>query len=170
MPSLEDSNFEKSVVYICEHSEEGAMGLVINKPLQINLGNVLQHLDIQTDNKIAEDHPVLLGGPVGQEHGFIIHGDSLKNVEPFIDIVISSSKQLLRNIAQGEGPDDFIITLGYAGWSPGQLEEEITKNDWLVVPFDPHILFEVPIEKRWQETARLVGIDIHLISEHMGHA
>jgi len=181
MPNLNDPNFKQSVVYVCEHNEEGAMGLIINKPLQINLGNVLRHLNIDIDDHSTETHPVLMGGPVGQEHGFIVHNqpallsdqakqeiEAGEEEEP--ELIISSSKDTLKFIAQGKGPSQFIITLGYTGWQAGQLEEEIAENTWLVTPFDESILFDAPVELRWQMAVASLGIDINQISGQIGHA
>ncbi len=181
MPSLDDLNFKHAVIYVCEHNEEGAMGLIINKPLQINLGNVLHHLNIDVTDKSSESHPVLMGGPVGQEHGFIIHNElsflSEKtkrevdaNPDDHTELVISSSKEMLSSIAQGKGPAQYLVTLGYTGWEAGQLENEIAKNDWLVIPYDENILFKVPMELRWQMAPSSLGIDINQISGHVGHA
>lgn len=163
MPSLSDQNFSKSVIYLYEHTSEGAMGLVINKPLHINLGSVLRHLKIKITEDIIETHPVLMGGPVGQEHGFVLH-------ESNNDIVISASKEMLRSIAIGKGPVNFLIALGYTGWGAGQLEQELNHNDWLIAPFDATILFNTPLEDRWRNAARLIGIDINNLSDQIGHA
>lgn len=168
MPQLLDFNFSKSVIYIYEHNAEGALGMIINKPLQINLGNVLEHLDIQVKDSAVSSRPVLMGGPVGQEHGFIIFNQPSGKNES--EVLVSASKDMLREIANGKGPIDFIITLGYSGWEAGQLEQEIARNDWLVVPFNHDILFNTPLEKRWQATAALMGIDIHRLSNQVGHA
>lgn len=167
MPVLRDSTFEKSVIYLYEHSADGAMGLVINKPLQITLGNVLDHLDIESSSEEVETFPVLMGGPVGQEHGFVVH--EIKS-ESETQIVISASKEILRSIAKGKGPDNFLVTLGYAGWEAGQIEAEIRRNDWLVAPFNADILFNTPIEKRWEAAAKLIGVDINRLSDQTGHA
>lgn len=163
MPSLIDSNFNKSVIYIYEHGDKGAMGIVVNKPMQLDLGNVLEHLDIHSkDNNIIK-LPVLMGGPVSQEHGFILYQPKKQSIE------ISASKDMLQAIADGNGPNKFIVTLGYSGWSGGQLEQEIMRNDWLVVPANSKILFSTPIGKRWQGAAKLIGVDIEQISTQTGH-
>lgn len=163
MPSLSDQNFSKSVIYLYEHTPEGAMGLVINKPLHINLGNVLKHLKIKVTKKSIETRPVLMGGPVGQEHGFVLH--KTKN-----NILISASKEMLTNIATGKGPKHFLITLGYTGWGAGQLEKELNHNDWLIAPFNAEIIFDTPLENRWHKAAQLIGIDINRLSDQVGHA
>lgn len=167
MPSLNDPNFTKSVIYLYEHNEDGAMGLIINKPLHINLGNVLRHLDIEITDRTVETHPVLMGGPIGQEHGFVIHDNP---EEDEYEIEISASKETLTDIAQGNGPGNFLVALGYAGWSSGQIESEIQRNDWLVAPFDINILFSTPIENRWHAAAKLIGVDLSQLSDQIGHA
>lgn len=169
MPKLADFNFTKSVVYIYEHNEEGALGMIINKPLQINLGSVLEHLNMEASPNVVNE-PVLMGGPIGQEHGFILFAEAAKKKKKASDIFVSASKDMLREIADGKGPSDFIITLGYSGWNAGQLEEEISRNDWLIVPFDADILFHTAVEKRWESTAALIGIDIRHLSDQVGHA
>lgn len=170
MPVLADSNFTKAVVYLHEHTAQGALGMIINKPLQINLGNVLDHLDIAATQAKIADHKVLMGGPVGQEHGFIIYDHEVSDPNDGLDVTVSASKETLKDIALGKGPTDFIITLGYSGWEAGQLEKEIARNDWLTVPFNRAILFDTPVEQRWQATAALIGIDINQLSGQVGHA
>ncbi len=164
LPTLDDPNFSKSVVYIYEHNEEGAMGLIINKPLTMQLQDVLQHLNIET--KIAEigKQAVMMGGPIGQEHGFVLY-------EEDGEIFLSSSKETLITIANGNGPQRYLITLGYSGWQSGQIEQELQQNDWLIVPCEnPPILFETPLEERWRVIAKIIGVDIDRISGQTGHA
>lgn len=171
MPTLKDSNFTRAVIYLYEHDDEGAMGLAINKPLDITLGNVLRHLDIEPTDKHAENAPVLMGGPVGQEHGFVIHDNVAFGGEVQEEgITISASKEILRDIAKGKGPEHYLVALGYSGWEAGQLELEIQRNDWLVAPFDPSILFSTSIDRRWVNAAKLLGIDINRLSDQIGHA
>ena len=164
LPSLEDPNFSKSVVYIYEHNEEGAMGLIINKPLTMQLQDVLQHLDIDTPSSSVGEQAVMMGGPIGQEHGFVLY-------EEDSEIFLSSSKETLVAIAKGEGPKHYIVTLGYAGWQSGQIEQELQRNDWLIVPCEnSNILFNTPIDERWRATAKIIGVDIERISNQTGHA
>lgn len=170
MPSLEDFNFSKAVVYLYEHTTEGALGMIINKPSQINLGSVLEHLDIRVIHSKISTRPVLMGGPVGQEHGFILFERQTETTQNGTEISVSASKEMLRDIAKGEGPDHFVVTLGYSGWDAGQLEKEIASNDWLIVPFDHKVLFETPLEKRWESAAALIGIDVKHLSGQVGHA
>ncbi len=163
MPALKDFNFSKTVVYIHEHDEDGALGVIINKPTPFNLGKVLDHLSIKYQQDQFDGIPVLLGGPVGQEHGFIVH-------ETATAVSVSASKDLLCSIAKGQGPNNYMVTLGYSGWAAGQIEEEIARNDWLIAPFSREILFDVPIERRWESCADLIGININMLSNQVGHA
>lgn len=162
-PSLDDPHFNKAVVYIHEHNEQGAMGLIINKPLPMQLAEVLQHLDITAESEAVLSQSVLMGGPVGQEHGFVLY-------EKNSALCLSSSKETLVAIAHNRGPERYVITLGYAGWQAGQLESELQYNHWLIVPFHMNILFDTPIEDRWQATAYIIGVDIERISNKTGHA
>lgn len=172
MPSLKDENFSKSVVYIYEHSKDGALGMIINKPLQINLGNVLEHLNIATDetDDIVINHNVLMGGPVGQEHGFIIYRGDPAGPSNAEEIMVSASKEMLKDISTGVGPKDFLITLGYSGWDSGQLEHEIARNDWLIAKYHEEILFDAPLEKRWAAAAASIGVNVNQLSDQIGHA
>ncbi len=163
LPSMDDANFSKSVVYIYEHNEEGAMGLIINKPLVMQLKDVLEHLNISTDLEKVGSQLVMMGGPIGQEHGFVLYQEE-------DEIYLSSSKETLISIAHDEGPQNYLVTLGYSGWQAGQLELELQRNDWLILPRESHILFNTSIEERWQATAALIGVDILKMSDQVGHA
>lgn len=163
LPALEDPNFSKAVIYIYEHNEDGAMGLVINKPLTMKLGDVLQHLHISTKSRAVNNQTVMMGGPIGQEHGFVLY-------EEDDELFLSSSKDTLIDIADGEGPKHYLVALGYTGWQAGQLEAELQENYWLIVPSETSILFEMPIEERWRATARIIGVDIERMSSQTGHA
>lgn len=165
MPSLHDSNFSRSVVYLFEHSEQGALGMIINKPLQIQLVNVMEHLGILEVNPEVAKLPVFSGGPVGQEHGFIIHRDPKNKT-----LAVSASKEMLENIAKNQGPEKFIVTLGYSGWGAQQLDQEIARNDWLVAPATDTIVFDTPVHERWQRAAESLGVDLKKLSGQSGHA
>ena len=172
MPALQGEFFAKSVVYIYEHSDDtGALGFTINKPLSATLGNVLDHLNITVADKCVIELPVFSGGPVGPDQGFVIHDRmSLAESEEDTEVTISTSREILQAIADGKGPDHFMVTLGYAAWEPGQLETEIQQNDWLVTPFQKTILFETPIAGRWVASAGLLGVDLSKLSSQVGHA
>ncbi|WP_264435779.1 YqgE/AlgH family protein [Coxiella endosymbiont of Dermacentor marginatus] len=168
MPQLNDFNFTQSVVYISEHDSKGALGIIINKPLRVTLGNVLEHLNIKFNVLDVGKHPILMGGPISQENGFIIYEKQSENERA--QLSVSSSKETLESIANNKGPNNFLVALGYSGWEAGQLEKEISRNDWLIVPYDRVILFETPLKQRWQKAALLIGIDINQLSDQVGHA
>lgn len=174
MPSMADPNFIHSVIYICEHSPEGAMGIVINVPSNIYLGDVLQNMNIATNDKKLADTPVLAGGPIQQERGFVIHRHSPDKWESSLaltqQISITTSKDILYAIANHKGPKDMIIALGYAGWDSGQLEKEIAQNTWLCGPASPQVLFDIPPENRWRAAGALLGVDMDCLSSEVGHA
>lgn len=169
MPQLNDFNFTQSVVYISEYNDQGALGIIINKPLQqLTLSNVLEHLNIKLTVSDLGELPVLMGGPINQENGFILYEKQDKNQQ--VQLSVSTSKEKLEDIANSRGPDNFIVALGYSGWEAGQLEEEISRNNWLIVPYNRIILFETPLKQRWQKAASLMGIDINRLSDQVGHA
>ena len=173
MPGLEDPNFFHSVTYICEHNEEGALGLVINRPLQMQLGEILQHIKLEHVEPEARQLPVHLGGPVQQDRGFVLHeplGDWDATLRVTDRIGITSSIDILEAIARNCGPQRSLIALGYAGWGAGQLEREMAENAWLSGPADPDILFNTPDAERWKAAAASLGIDLDLLSGEAGHA
>ncbi|HRE56121.1 MAG TPA: YqgE/AlgH family protein [Candidatus Competibacter sp.] len=173
MPALADPNFFQTVTYISEHNASGALGLIINRPLGLSLGQLLEHLQIRTDRSDLAALPVYQGGPVQPEQGFVIHspigqwGATLHVTE---QIGITTSRDILQAVARGEGPERWLLTLGYAGWGPGQLERELAENAWLSTPADPDILFYKPSEQRWAAAAALLGVDLNLLSSNAGHA
>lgn len=173
MPGLADPNFFQTVTYICNHNEKGAMGIVINRPTDINLGDILAQLDIEPSQSVNPDFQIFEGGPVQPEHGFVIHkpvGAWDSSLEVTSDIAISTSRDILKAIAHGDGPEHYLIALGYAGWGAGQLEQEMAENAWLSGPADDMILFEMESEKRWEAAAALLGVDLNLLSSEIGHA
>jgi len=173
MPALADPNFFQTVTYITEHNAKGALGLVINRPLNLNLSQLLEHLNLHSDRPEVAEIPVYHGGPVQPEQGFVLHspvghwGATLRVAD---DIGITTSRDILQAVARGEGPDCLLVALGYAGWGPGQLEQEIADNAWLSSPADFAILFNTPSDQRWQAAAALLGVDLNLLSSHVGHA
>ena len=173
MPTLADPNFFQTVTYISEHNAHGALGLVINRPLNLTLGQLLEHLHISSDQPEMAAIPVYHGGPVQPEQGFVLHspvghwGATLRVTDA---IGITTSRDILQAVARGEGPNHLLVALGYAGWGPGQLEQEIVANAWLSSPADFAILFNTPSDQRWLAAAALLGIDLNLLSSHVGHA
>jgi putative transcriptional regulator len=173
MPAMMDSNFHQSVTYLCEHSEHGALGIVINKPLDMDLGEIFERLSLGKAAPDIAGSPVLRGGPVQIERGFIVH-ESMEKWEassPVTDTIqVTTSRDILAAMASGTGPERAIIALGYAGWGAGQLEAEMTANAWLSVPASTDILFDTPFQERWREAAALLGVDLATLSTEAGHA
>lgn len=173
MPALADPNFSRTVTYVCAHNEEGAMGIVINRPLDLSLGEVLGHMDMDSADAEARSMRVLQGGPVQRERGFVIHrpvGHWDAVLEVGDDIGVATSRDILAAIARGEGPERALVALGYAGWGAGQLEREVAENAWLSGPADTSIIFDMPYEARWEGAAHLVGVDFGRLSADAGHA
>lgn len=171
MPNLADPNFHRTVVLLCEHTSEGAMGLVVNRPLPFFLGRVLEEQGIS--ERGGAEAPVHFGGPVQQEVGFLLYEEGRDyddSVAVTGEVRLGTTVDILRDIAAGKGPGRFLFALGYAGWGPGQLEEEVTRNDWLVVGANSDLIFRIPYEERWDRSIRLLGIDPHLLSEGSGTA
>jgi putative transcriptional regulator len=173
MPQMADPNFSTTVTLICEHNDEGALGIVINRPLHLKLSGLFEQLDVADPDPIAADRPVLMGGPVGPDRGFVLHnpGASYENsLAVSDDIHLTFSRDVIDAMATGEGPHKTLVALGYAGWEPGQLENEMLANSWLNVPAAPDIVFDTPFNKRWMSAAKTLGIDISQISPDAGHA
>ena len=173
MPMLQDPNFFHSVIYVCEHNQHGAMGIVINQPVDLTLGELVEQMGHQPpDNELAT-HPIYRGGPVDSERGFVLHrpmGDWQATMPVGSNIGITTSNDIIEAMANGNGPEDFLVALGYAGWGPGQLEEEIRENSWLNGPMAPELLFGAGTEECWQAAVALIGVDIHQLSGNVGHA
>lgn len=172
MPQLADPNFSQTVTYICEHNGDGALGIVINRPLELRLGEVLAHMDLAADRDGIAALPVYLGGPVQTDRGFVLHRGPRRwaaTLPVSDDISVTSSRDILDDIAHGQGPEQMLVALGYAGWGAGQLEREMAENSWLSGPADPEILFEVPDETRWAAAAARLGVDLSLLSGQAGH-
>ncbi|MEJ2059361.1 MAG: YqgE/AlgH family protein [Gammaproteobacteria bacterium] len=173
MPSLADPNFVRSVSFICEHSEQGALGLVINHPLDMQLGDLCEQLDLPCEDDAVRGLPVYSGGPVQPERGFVLHqptGNWESTLQITENLALTTSADILQALAAGEGPSHTLIALGYAGWAAGQLEHELASNAWLTCPADPHILFDLPPQHRWQAAATKLGVDLSLLSGDAGHA
>jgi putative transcriptional regulator len=182
MPGLQDASFARSVVYLCEHSPRGALGLVINKPTDINLGNLFAKVDLPLGRDDLARTPVLQGGPVQTERGFVLHeaghAEGAVAGEPVFPstltipggLEMTTSKDVLEAIATGAGPRKLLVTLGYSAWGEGQLESELAENSWLTVDADPRVIFDTPIEERWSAAAGLVGIDPLRLPGYAGHA
>jgi len=173
MPGMPDPNFSTTVTLICEHNDEGALGIVINRPLDFKLGGLFEQLDVEDADPTAAERPVLMGGPVGPERGFVLHnpaGQFENSLAVSSDIHLTLSRDIIDAMAKGSGPGKTLVALGYAGWEPGQLEYEMLANSWLNVPASPDIVFDTPFSERWMSAAKTIGIDINQISHDAGHA
>ncbi|MDF1822094.1 MAG: YqgE/AlgH family protein [Alcanivoracaceae bacterium] len=175
MPQLEDPNFHHSVTYLIEHNDEGAMGLTINRGVEATLHDVLEDLEIELEKPLSSRHTVVVGGPVQPAAGFILHPPTGTTYDSTVaiadDLWLTTSQDILEAIAAGEGPETSLLALGYAGWGPGQLEEEMAQNAWLSAPVsNTDIFFEVPLADRWHVAASRLGVDLNLISTGVGHS
>jgi putative transcriptional regulator len=173
MPGLEDPGFAQSVTLICEHGAKGALGIVLNKPLPMRLSEVLSQMKLPTQSDTIGTQAVLRGGPMHQDRGFVLHrpGGAWESTHRISDgIQVTTSRDILAAMARGEGPEDALIALGYAGWEAGQLENELKENSWLTLPFNESVLFDLPYEDRWQAAWRSLGIDVAAVSTRPGHA
>jgi putative transcriptional regulator len=173
MPQLSDPNFAQTVALICEHTDKGALGIVLNKPLPMKLSDVLVQMKLEPSSETIGGQPVLRGGPVHTDRGFVLHrpGGQWDHTHKVSDTIqVTTSRDVLAAMAKGEGPSDAFIALGYAGWESGQLEREMKDNAWASVPVDPRVVFELPFEQRWEGAWRLLGIDVDRLSPEAGHA
>jgi putative transcriptional regulator len=173
MPSISNGIFAHSITYLCEHNEQGAMGIVINHPLDLSLDEIFHHLEIPDINTSHNDH-ILAGGPVHMDRGFVLHPVTETKWESSIQvsdqIALTMSQDILTAIAHDQGPNESLVALGYAGWSEGQLELELAENSWLTTPADIDIMFNTPVELRAKAAAAQLGVDLALISPDAGHA
>ena len=173
MPSLADVNFSDALIYICDHSRDGSMGLVINRPLDVPLSKVFEQMQLDNHSHLSAQ-PVMSGGPVNVERGFVLHRtqgqhwQSTMQVSP--QVSLTASRDIIADMAAGDGPNDAMVVLGYAGWGPGQLEQEIADNAWLTVPASSDIIFETPFAKRSQAAAASIGVDLQQLSHGFGRA
>ena len=177
MPGMGDSNFSGAVVYLCEHTENGALGLVINKPINIKLSTLFQKVELSLDAGALAEQPVFYGGPVQTERGFVLHerlGDVKSPYSSTLSIPggleMTTSKDVLEALSAGTGPKRLLVTLGYSGWAAGQLEDELGRNGWLTVDAVPEIIFDTPVELRYERAVALLGFDPRMLSQEAGHA
>jgi putative transcriptional regulator len=177
MPGMMDDTFSGTVVYLCEHNERGALGLVINKPIDIKLKNLFEKVELNLDREEFAEQPVYFGGPVQTERGFVLHeklGEGRGHYSSTLSVPggleMTTSKDVLEAMAEGAGPKKVVITLGCSSWQAGQLEDELGRNGWLTVGADPKVIFDTPIEKRYDSALSLLGIDPRMLSQEAGHA
>jgi len=177
MPGMADEAFAGSVVYMCEHNDKGALGLVINKPISLTLGNLFEKVELSLPFDELAAKPVYYGGPVQTERGFVLHepldaagGHYNATLSVPGGLEMTTSRDVLEALSNGAGPKRMLVTLGYSGWAAGQLEEEIGRNGWLTVEAAPGIIFDTPIEQRYEKALGLLGIDPRMLSTDAGHA
>jgi putative transcriptional regulator len=173
MPTLTDPHFQRTVTVLCSHNEEGAMGVVVNRPARLSVGGLLGRLELTAATPEIAARPVFQGGPVQRDWGLVVHRfvAPYDQTLPFGDgLAVTLSRDIFAAIAAGDGPQESLVAMGYAGWGAGQLEEELAQNAWLSGPLDPDILFHTPAEHCWYAAAALVGVDLNRISRDVGHA
>lgn len=173
LPALEETGFSRSVALICQHDDDGAMGIVVNRPSEYTVGEVLGQMGVQGGSDALRIQPVLAGGPVHPERGFVLHDggprwDSTLAITE--SLYLTTSRDILEAMARGEGPAHAIVALGCAGWGSGQLEHELVENDWLTAPADADLLFTLPLEARWTAAAGRIGVDFAHLADYSGHA
>ncbi len=182
MPGMEDSSFSKSVVYLCEHTEKGALGLIINKPSDINLQSLLAKVDLSLGREDLADTPVFQGGPVQTERGFVLHDPMLASNAEISEAAYAStmqvagglemttSKDVLEALSTGAGPRRVLVTLGYSAWGEGQLESELAENSWITVDADVSVIFDTPVDERYDRALSLLGLQSWMLTHQAGHA
>lgn len=173
MPSMADPNFAKSLTYICEHNEQGALGVVVNRPMDMTLSGLLDQIKIPLRDARLARLPVYYGGPVQVDRGFVLHrpaGGWQSTLAVREDVALTTSRDILQAVGEGQGPEDLLVSLGYAGWAPGQLENEIKQNSWLTVPASPAVIFDLAAEERLSAAMNLLGIRWSQLSDDVGHA
>ena len=173
MPGMADPYFSKTLTFICEHNDKGALGVVINKPIDLTLGNLFEQVEIPLENAVLSAQSVYFGGPVQIDRGFVLHqplGAWQSTLKIDGDIGFTTSRDILQAMARGEGPGRQMVTLGYAGWSAGQIEDEIKRNGWLTVAADPNVIFGLPAEERLSSAMAMLGLNFANLSEVAGHA
>jgi putative transcriptional regulator len=178
MPSMLDPVFGGSVVYVCEHNENGALGVVINKPTDMTMQALFEHIELKLEIDVGSTQsvavrPIMFGGPVQDDRGFVLHtpsGNYSSSLQVTDDVAFTTSMDVLEAVASGDGPRQLMVSIGYSGWGAGQLEEEIAHNGWLTVGADPRIMFDLPIEERYVAAIKLLGIDPMMLAMEAGHA
>ena len=177
MPGMAGDTFAGTVIYLCEHTEKGALGLVINKPIDIKLKNLFERIELPLDRPDMAEAPVYFGGPVQTERGFVLHEGVVGQGDPYNSslkipggLEMTTSKDVLEALSVGAGPRRVLITLGYSGWGAGQLEDEMSRNNWINVAAAPEVIFDTPVEHRYGRALSLLGIDAGMLSQDAGHA
>ena len=173
MPNMVDPNFARSLTYICEHNEQGALGVVVNRPIELTLEALFEQIEIPLRDRALAGLPVYFGGPVQVDRGFVLHRPASgwqSTLSINRDIGLTTSKDILEAVGEGRGPAEILVSLGYAGWAPGQIEQELGQNAWLTVPAQADLIFHLPAEQRFSAAMDLLGVDLARLSDDVGHA
>ena len=173
MPAMEDPYFSKALIYIAEHNDQGALGIIVNRPVDMSLATLLEKIDVPVESMHLSKLPVYFGGPVQTDRGFVLHrpvGDWQSTLTVNQDVGLTSSRDVLQAVARVGEPHSMLVTLGYSGWGSGQLEHELAQNAWLTVPADTHILFDLPFEEKLSSAMEKLGIDFSNLAVQAGHA
>jgi putative transcriptional regulator len=176
MPSMQDPIFGGAVVYVCEHNDKGVLGVVINKPTDMTMDVLFERIDLTVADSVQAQmasEPIMFGGPVQDDRGFVLHTPGARYSSSLAvtdEVSFTTSIDVLESVAAGDGPQRLLVSIGYAGWSPGQLEEEISRNGWLTVGADANVMFDLPIEQRYTAAIKLLGIDPMMLASEAGHA
>jgi putative transcriptional regulator len=173
MHNMADPYFARTLTYICEHNDQGALGIVVNRPIDMTLQALFERLSLNLKNNTMADAPIYFGGPVQTDRGFVLHlpaGEWQSTLKVRDVIGLTTSKDILEAVGRGEGPAKMLVSLGYAGWSAGQLEHEITQNAWLTVEAKDAIIFDLPAEERHAAALKLLGLDYARLADQAGHA
>lgn len=172
MPAMSDPNFSRTLTFICEHNERGALGIVVNRPIEVTLASLFRQVEIAAPESPIADEPVFYGGPVQFDHGFVLHRPvgAWKSTLPVGEIGLTTSRDILEAMSAGQGPRQHLVALGYAGWAPGQIEDEIRRNGWLTVEANLDLIFDLPPEARYEAAMHSLGVNAANLSEEAGHA
>lgn len=173
MPAMDDPYFSKSLIYIAEHNDQGALGIIVNRPIDMSLATLFEKIDVPFESPGMANLPIFFGGPVQTDRGFVLHrpvGEWQSTLAVNQDVGLTSSRDVLQAVAREGQPREIMVTLGYSGWGAGQIEHELAQNVWLTVPADPHILFELPYEDRLPSAMEILGIDFKNLATNAGHA
>jgi len=173
MPAMADPYFSKTLIYICEHNDQGALGVVINRPIDMTLQALFEQIEVPLQAREYAAQPVYFGGPVQMDRGFVLHqpvGAWQSTLTVNGEVGLTTSKDVLEAVGRGEGPNRFVVALGYAGWAAGQLEQELSQNAWLTVAASPEVIFDLPAESRLQSAMGRLGVDMAMLSDEAGHA
>ena len=172
MPAMADPNFSRTLTFVCEHNERGALGIVVNRPIEVTLGALFKQVEIPLEDSPLAEQPVFYGGPVQFDHGFVLHRPlgAWKSTLPVGEIGLTTSRDILEAMAGGHGPSEQLVALGYAGWGAGQLEDEILRNGWLTVAANVDVIFDVPPEERYDAAMKMLGVNAANLHEEAGHA